>query len=91
MWKIIEDEVPKCGISWTFNERRGRPSNNPPLTEVTAKIQPLCENSLQVLGTKLLNAMPQELMNLSGCNKDTFKSKLYKFLELIPDQPKLRP
>ena len=88
IWKIIEGKVPNCGVSWTYNERRGRLCSIPPLIKSSRKIQSLRENSLQVIGPKLFNSMPQELRNLSGCSKEVFKSKLDLFLEAIPDQPK---
>ena len=47
-------------------------------------------SSLPVHGTKLFNAMPRELRDLTGCSKEKFKNELDKILLRIPDEPQIR-
>ena len=47
------------------------------------------EKSFQVHGAKLFNALPKSIRNLRKISIEDFKFKLDKFLEGIPDEPKL--
>ena len=50
----------------------------------------LINASLTVRGSKLFNAMPRSLRNLTGCCKDHFKKKHDIILAEIPDEPQIR-
>ena len=51
--------------------------------------QSLQENSITVFGPRLYNSLPKYLRDIESVKTEKLKFKLYKFLELIPDQPKM--
>ena len=52
-------------------------------------VQSLREKSFQIHGAKLFNSLPKNLRNSRGNDIEEFKSKLDKYLESIPDEPKV--
>ena len=88
VWKILEGISPNCGLEVAHSERRGREVKIPPI-KATGRIQSLRESSFQVHGPKLFNSLPQAIRNLQKISIDDFKAKLDKYLETIPDEPKL--
>ena len=51
--------------------------------------QSLQENAITVFGPRLYNSLPKYLRNIESVKTEEFKFELDKFLELIPDQPKM--
>ena len=51
--------------------------------------QSLEENSIIVLAPRLYNSLPKYLRDTVSVKSEKFKFELDKFLELIPDEPKL--
>ena len=51
--------------------------------------QSLQENEITVFGLRLYNSLPKYLRDIESVKTEKFKFKLDKFLELIPDQPKM--
>ena len=51
--------------------------------------QSLQENGLTVFGPRLYNSLPKYLRDIESVRTEKFKFELDKFLELIPDQPKM--
>ena len=51
--------------------------------------QSLQENTITVLGPHLYNSLPKYLRDIESVKTEKFKFELDKFLELIPDGPKL--
>ena len=51
--------------------------------------QSLQENAITVLGPRLYNLLPKYLRDIKSAKTEKFKFELDKFLELIPDEPKL--
>lgn len=89
-WKILENLVPNTGISSHTSPRHGRLCSLPKIvTKCSKAIQTIRENSLNVKGPRLFNTIPEEIRNLSGCSVTTFKTHLDKYLDTIPDQPRL--
>ena len=37
----------------------------------------------------MFNCLPKEIRNMKGCGVDEFKENLDKFLQTIPDEPKI--
>ena len=71
----------------TVNERRGRRCVIPSLNQSAPQyVQTLQENSFCIQGPKLFNVLDKSLRNFDG-SLDTFKRKLDKYLEAIPDIP----
>ena len=59
----------------------------PPLnTGAPVRIRTMVESSFAVRGPKLFNSLSIELRNFNG-SVDGFKTRLDKFLSLIPDKP----
>ena len=51
--------------------------------------QSLQENAITVFGPRLYNSLPKYLRDIESVKPEKFKFELDKFLELIPDQPKM--
>ena len=92
IWKILEGQVPNCGIFSTTEEARlGRKCTIPRLnTTARQAVQSLKEQTFQVNGPKLFNSLPAYIRNTRNCPLDDFKKKLDKWLEKIPDEPSVR-
>ena len=88
VWKILEGISPNCGIEESFSDRRGR-EVKVPFIRGKSPVQAIREKSFQVHGAKLFNAIPKSIRNLRKISIEDFKFKLDKFLEGIPDEPKL--
>ena len=51
--------------------------------------QSLQENATTVFGPRLYNSLPKYLRDMESIKTENFKFELAKFLQLIPDQPKM--
>ena len=51
--------------------------------------QSLQKNTITVFGTRLYNSLPKYLRDIESVKTEKFKSELDKFLDTIPDQPKM--
>ena len=91
IWKILEKKVPNCGVELKEpNERLGRLCALPALNKkAPEKVKTLRENSFQVQAPKLFNSLPKKLREKTNCSVEEFKEDLDKFLEKIPDEPKV--
>ena len=47
------------------------------------------DNSFQKNGPKLFNSLPKVLRNMKKCTEEDFKEELDKYLQKLPDQPKI--
>ena len=52
--------------------------------------QPLQENAITVFGPRLCNSLPKYMRDIESVKTEKLKFELDKFLELIPDEPKMR-
>ena len=89
VWKILEGLTPNCGIETTTSERRGREVKIPPVKGIKGRIQTLREASFQIHGPRLFNSLPKSVRNLTRVSVEEFKCSLDKFLEKLPDEPKV--
>ena len=53
------------------------------------KIQSIREGSFNIHAPRLFNSLPMEIINLTKISVDDFKIKLDKYLEKLPDEPKV--
>ena len=88
VWKMIEGLVPNCGLEVTASERRGR-EIMVPQSKGSQRIQSMRDRSFQVNGARIFNSLPKSVRNLTRTSIEDFKSKLDKYLETLPDEPKL--
>ena len=51
--------------------------------------QKLQENAITAFGPRLYNSLPKYLRDIESVKTENFKFELEKFLELIPDEPKM--
>ena len=51
--------------------------------------QSLQENAITVVGPRLYNSLPKYLRHIESIRTEIFKYENDKFLELIPDEPKM--
>ena len=91
-WKILEGQVPNCGVSVKVEGGRvGRmctiPRRN---TQARVAVQTIREQTYQVHGPRLYNALPAHIRNMTKCPLDEFKMALDVFLETVPDEPRVR-
>ena len=56
----------------------------------TNTAQSLQKNAITVFGPRLYNSLPKYLRHIESVKTEKFKFELDKFLELIPDEPKMR-
>ena len=59
-------------------------------TQQTETIQSLQENAITVFGPRLYNSLPKYQKDIEIVKTRKFKFELDKFLELIPDEPKIQ-
>ena len=88
IWKILEGISPNCGIQETHSDRRGREVQVPKV-KGNGKFQTIREGTFQIHGAKLFNSLPKSVRNITRTSVDEFKVALDKFLQTIPDEPKL--
>ena len=92
VYKIINNLVPnyeseKFCFRTLESDRRGKLCKVPPLiSQATGRVKTIIESSFAVRGPKLFNCLPADLRNFEG-SVDSFKRRLDKFLNLVPDQP----
>ena len=84
----MEGLVPNCGVEVKSSDRRGREAVVPKTTG-SGRIQSIREASFRIHAPKLFNSLPQQIRNLTKLSVDEFKFKLDKYLELLPDEPKI--
>ena len=84
----MEGISPNCGLVTTFSERRGREVVIPPVKGI-ASVQSMREGSFQIHGGRLFNSLPKKIRNLSKISIEDFKMNLDKYLESLPDEPKI--
>ena len=87
-WKVLEGRVPNCGLNFANNDRRGRECSIPPL-KGSKSVRNLRDQSFQVRGPRLFNALPRNIRNTTKVPVEEFKEKLDNFLSLLPDKPKV--
>ena len=91
IWRILEDQVPnlECTpIQSQQHQRRGRECLVPIVSNYASPLVRQARfSSIAVRGPKLFNCLPQALRNISGCEVDSFKRALDRFLSGIPDEP----
>ena len=98
IWRILEDQVPNIKsvngtsmrISSKCHPRRGRECVIPLVNRNAQKyVQNLLYSSLPIHGQRLFNTLPRELRSVTGCSVDSFKRKLDRYLQSIPDEPQI--
>jgi hypothetical protein len=88
MWKILHTLVPNPGVNFKFNARTGIHIQLPDVGG-SCHIAKLRRDSVLYKGPRLFNTLPVSLRQSVQFepNLQTFKSKLDKFLNTVPDQP----
>ena len=91
LWSIVELHVPNISnginedlikVQSTIQSRRGRTIATKVLRNT--RFANLRYNSLPFAGTRLFNALPKSLSNITNCSKMVFKSKLDSILIKLP-------
>ena len=90
-WKVLQGLVPNPGVMEAReNEYLGRRCQLPRLNKKTRmSVQTMKDNSFQTNGPKLFNSLPKVLRNMKKCSEEDFKEELDKYLQKLPDQPKI--
>lgn len=90
VWKMLEGLVPNFGLQSSYSTRRGRSCIVPTVRRVASqRVQTIRHTSMGVLGPRLFNHLPQTVRDVSGCSVETFKNNLDKYLDTIPDEPRI--
>ena len=90
-WKILENLAPNCGLEIVQGSEETRQGRRliVPLVKQKSETKQQMEQLFQVNGPKLFNCLPAKIRNLTKIGLDDFKMALDKWLEEIPDQPKV--
>ena len=90
-WKVLQGLVPNPGIvEAQENEYLGRRCQIPKLNHKSKmSIRTMKENSFQTNGPKLFNSLPKYVRNMKKFSEEEFKEQLDKYLQKLPDQPKI--
>lgn len=91
IWRMLEGQVPnfeKTPVSFQWHQRRGRECHVPRvMASAPSSIQRVRYNSLSIKGPKIFNSLPMSIRNITGCEVETFKTQLDKYLAKVPDEP----
>ena len=90
-WKILENLVPNCGLKTVVGSaesRQGRRIRVPDIDRKSAVSKQL-NQVFQINGPKLFNCISARIRNIRNVGLDDFKMALDKFLESVPDKPKI--
>ena len=60
-----------------------------PQSKGSQRVHSMRDRSFQVNGVRIFNSLRKSVRNLTRTSIDDFKSKLNKYLETLPDEPKL--
>ena len=94
VWKILEGKAPNLTanpITPRHSNRLGRTCAIPPLPPAStpARLRSLSEAAFPVRGPQLFNALPRYLRDIANTEVDTFKRQLTRFLDTVPDEPRI--
>ena len=94
IWKIIQHMVPNIDgtMGHKIKTRKRRRHGTQCVIQYTTNRNPaesLQENAITVFGPRLYNSLPKYLRGIESVKTEKFKFELDKFLELIPDEPKM--
>ena len=94
IWKITQYMVPN--IDGTMGHKIKTRKHPRPGTQCVIQYptnrnptQSHQENAIPIFGPRLYNSLPKYLRDIESVKTEKFKFELDKFLELIPDQPKI--
>ena len=90
IFKIIHCKVPNPGISFKWSPRRGKVLSYPSVRCQPSKAATLLYHSFTRRAPRLFNALPQYLRNIpANTAADTIKAQVDKFLQKVPDEPRI--
>ena len=90
IWKVLEKLVPNFGITVMNSPKNGHYCLVPHIrASAPDRIQNIRFNSLPVNGPRILNTLPLEIRNFSGCSVDAFKRAVDHYLQSVPDEPRV--
>ena len=91
IWRILEGQVPNLestSVLSRWHQRRGRECLVPTVSNSASPlVRQVRYSSIAIRGPKLFNCLPQTIRNISGCDVESFKRALDRFLSGIPDEP----
>ena len=92
VWKILESQVP----NFTYQTKGGITSQRHPrfgqtccrTVEATGqRMKTIMSTSFMYEGPRLFICLPRDIRDTTFCTTDTFKKRLDKYLQGIPDEP----
>ena len=90
-WRILEGHVPHFDmtpVSFQWHPRRGREGLVPRVSGTAlSSILRVRYCSLPIKGPSIFGSLPRPIRNVTGCNVETFKAGLDRYLMLVPDEP----
>ena len=91
IFKILQGKVPNPGISYKYSPRRGKVLIMPPVKSSKSSFAgTLYHHSFNRRAPRIFNALPKEIRNLpNDSSPELIKRRLDKFLNCIPDEPRL--
>jgi len=82
--KIIHNMTDNCGLKWEYSNLFGYKFYQQKCGKFAIKRR---EQSFNYIGPRLYNSIPSYLKLYEDCSFDTWKLKLDKFLDSVPDNP----
>ena len=90
LWKSLEGMVPSLGLQSKWNPRRGRIVDAVKISkDAPAWVQQAKLHSFKHQAVQIWNLLPKYIRDTTNVSVDTFKSKLDRYLQTIPDQPRI--
>ena len=90
IFKVIHGKVPNPGISFKWSPRRGKVLTYPSVRSQSSKAATLLHHSFTRRAPRIFNSLPQSLRNLpANTSADVIKSNLDRFLQSVPDEPRI--
>ena len=90
IFKILHSKVPNPGICFKWSPRRGKVLTYPSVRCQPSRAATLLYHSFTRRAPRLFNALPQSLRNLpADSSADLIKSRVDKFLQTVPDEPRI--
>ena len=88
IWRILEGHVPNFDmtpLSFQWPPRRGRECLVPTVSGTASSFfQRVHYCSLPIKGPSIFSSLPRSVRNIIGCNVETFKAGLDRYLTLVP-------
>ena len=91
-WKVLKNLIPNCGLQAVEALAESRRGQRLAVADIDRKASTAkqLDQMFQDHGPKVFNCLPAKKRNMTKVGLDDLKMALDKWLESIPDQPKIK-